>query len=330
MTKEDAIRFAKAFGLLAEAFGEGISSTRTKVYFRALGDLDIAQVERAIDMVVRDCKFFPKPAELREMIEGSQDDRAQQAWIALKKIAPRFANWPSLYCEDPATAQAILATFGSWLACAEFLNTCSAEMEASKQKEFLRNYRTESRRPSEHQSRYLPGQFEIANRENLPFWKNKWRANGLSDYRLQVVRLAANCEYKAFMMPCPIESGQLSRESRLQLETGEGIIEVSLPAGKPPLQLPSSNMPKQLAGEVANDREMTGQNEVPSSEEVRAAIRSASQAIRSTPGLSEEQFEERVKVLKCQAAAIEKELTAPVEEETNTYQARGTARAEDE
>src|SRR5262249_16791788 len=206
-------------------------------------------------------------AELRELVEGSGDDRAQQAWISLTKITARLGNWPSLFCEDVSTAQAVVDIFGSWIACAEFLHVCSPQMEASKQKEFLRAYRIATRRSIPSDSRYLPGQSEVSNREALPFWNDRWRGNGLSDYQLQVVRLAVEGTYNVFRMPCSIESGQLSPASISQLERGEAVVEMLRPAGRSKLQLTSGG-PKQLTGEAAD-------NEIPMPNEVRGVINSA-------------------------------------------------------
>src|SRR5262249_32937387 len=119
----DVQRFGKMMAVLQAVFDKVLRPEAQDACFSVLEDLPIEAVERAGELALKSCKFFPKPAELRELAEGSFEDRSQLALSSLDKIAARFGDWCSLYTEDAATAQAIVDTFGSWLLCAEFLHT---------------------------------------------------------------------------------------------------------------------------------------------------------------------------------------------------------------
>jgi hypothetical protein len=67
MTDADRPQFAHLMAVLAETFDATISTVRVEAYFRALGDLDWAVVERAGLALLKQARRFPLPAEMREM-----------------------------------------------------------------------------------------------------------------------------------------------------------------------------------------------------------------------------------------------------------------------
>jgi hypothetical protein len=66
MTAGDHPAFAELLALLGETFQEPISEARCAAYFDALRDLPLAAVQAAVREALRDCRFFPRPVELRE------------------------------------------------------------------------------------------------------------------------------------------------------------------------------------------------------------------------------------------------------------------------
>ena len=121
MTKQDREGFATLMLGIGETYGESVSDVRIEVYFAALADLDLADVRQAATVLVRTQKFFPRPSELREAVNGSQDDRAELAWMKLlvlvrrigyvgtdgKGAAPDFDG-------DLALKRAALELYGGW------------------------------------------------------------------------------------------------------------------------------------------------------------------------------------------------------------------------
>jgi hypothetical protein len=164
MTGGDETKFGKLMVVLGETFGETLSGPRIRAYFEALADLDFTLVERAAKVHLASGRFFPKPAELREPIEGSKDDAAAGAW-ELVQIAFRKAGiWDSVCFDDRYIGTAILRAWGGWPECAKALHTMPEPMIAAKRKEFLVAYKLALR--EERQTEYLPGYHEINNRIN--------------------------------------------------------------------------------------------------------------------------------------------------------------------
>jgi hypothetical protein len=138
MTEADKGQFAALCTALAEAFGGQMSAIKLELYWRALDDLPYADISRAASAWMRSGKFFPRPADLREILEGRAEDRAASAYAALWTAARTIDGYASLVVEDGALAFALEATFRSWPAfCGLDL---SPEMWAAKRKEFMAAY----------------------------------------------------------------------------------------------------------------------------------------------------------------------------------------------
>lgn len=123
MIDHDRESFAALLLGLGETYGESVSPARMEIYFAALSDLDLDEIRAAANVHVRMSKFFPRPAELREAIQGAADDRADLAWMAVLRLVRRIGyyskptdrDWP-----DEATRRAALEMFGGWQAlCAK-------------------------------------------------------------------------------------------------------------------------------------------------------------------------------------------------------------------
>ena len=95
MTAADSKAFAAILHGLGEIYGESVSPLRAELYFRALDDLSLEDVKRAANLHTRRCKFFPKPAELREAVAGPVEDRAELAWSEVRALVRRY-GWPGV------------------------------------------------------------------------------------------------------------------------------------------------------------------------------------------------------------------------------------------
>jgi hypothetical protein len=123
----DRIVFAKALFVLGETFNEPVSETRAEAYFTALADLPIGDVITATRRVVAEGRFFPRPVELREMVEGRLDDRAELAWSTVLRLVRRY-GYPGIdgrggapEFPDEASKRAALELYGGWVALCEKL-----------------------------------------------------------------------------------------------------------------------------------------------------------------------------------------------------------------
>lgn len=120
MTELDREPFAKGLWTLAETFNEPMSDTKAEAYFNALSEFDITAVNVAMHHALRHSKFFPRPAELREHIEGTVDDGAEKAWAAVLKEIRRvgYVGVPAL---EPRALRAVRELWGSWQRLCETL-----------------------------------------------------------------------------------------------------------------------------------------------------------------------------------------------------------------
>lgn len=162
MKTADLGAFSTALGVLGEVFNEQVSEARADAYFDALRDHSIEALAAACQTAVRRCKFFPRPAELREFIEGSTEDRAALAWAAVMRAVVEVGCYESVDFGDRAIHGAIEA-MGGWAAEAWQLERLDAKDLGFKEAEFRRLYRALSQRPERGPAR-LVGIHEAENR----------------------------------------------------------------------------------------------------------------------------------------------------------------------
>lgn len=121
MNQHDQETFAALMLGLGETYGENVSEARLEIYFQALRDMPLDAIRKAANLHVQSSKFFPRPAELREAINGNSDDAAELAWAWLVKEVRRVGwvgrpTWP-----DEATKRAAMQLYGSWSGVCETL-----------------------------------------------------------------------------------------------------------------------------------------------------------------------------------------------------------------
>ncbi len=156
MTHDDRPGFRAAMVGMSETFTAPISEARLELYWWALEDMTWEGVSRAFNAWLKEGQRFPVPAQLRELVTGTTEDRAASAWAALFEAAKRIDAYRSLFVEDGAIAFAFDATFKTWPAfCGLDL---SPEMWAAKRKEFTALYRAGVQR--ECGPRLLIGHFD--------------------------------------------------------------------------------------------------------------------------------------------------------------------------
>lgn len=131
MTDADKPAFATMMVATGELFNRAMSETMLEMAFNALADLPLADVQRAVTAHVRTRSFFPTPAEIRQAISGSPEDRAELAWAAVVRLVrshgwanpPKADEWP-----DEATRCAAMELYGGWVALCENLPAAGPEM----------------------------------------------------------------------------------------------------------------------------------------------------------------------------------------------------------
>ena len=73
-------QFKQTLAGMAEIYGREVSATMAKIYWDSLTEFTDEQVDAAFTQAINTIKFFPKPAELRELIVGKSGERALEAW----------------------------------------------------------------------------------------------------------------------------------------------------------------------------------------------------------------------------------------------------------
>ncbi len=115
MTKHDFKPFTAELALLAEVFKEELSSTRIEGYFVALDNLSFSQVRDSMRAAARTHRrFFPTPAELRDLAQGSPEECAELAWVrAFQAFRNGVGGYRPIDFGDPIMHAAIEA-IGGW------------------------------------------------------------------------------------------------------------------------------------------------------------------------------------------------------------------------
>jgi hypothetical protein len=147
MTDADRPRFAELFVALAETFNEALSEVRLEIYFRALSELTIAQLQAAIVDATRTLKFFPKPSELIALAQGHDSSDEDLAWMAvLRQVREVGSHRPPTF-NDPAIMAAIEGAFTSWKRLCERLplegpNTSCSRSSSRRSTRFIASAQT--------------------------------------------------------------------------------------------------------------------------------------------------------------------------------------------
>jgi hypothetical protein len=122
---------------LAAAFRETLTSPSLAIYLESLSDLSDNQLALAVGRAIRELKFFPRVAELRELAgvlsaEQQRDAEMRAAWDILTKYVGKYvgnsvegnygpqygsygpSQWPARYPELPQRILDCIRRSGGW------------------------------------------------------------------------------------------------------------------------------------------------------------------------------------------------------------------------
>lgn len=130
----------------------------TEAYWQALRDLPIEAVETAARRAMGECRFFPKPAELRELAGGQTPAlRAAEAFSHARKAISAHGRNRSVDFDDPIIPAVIRALRGTWLG---WCNSHSEDLDTFLQRDFVRLYVEYAKSPPEKDmTRVLLGEY---------------------------------------------------------------------------------------------------------------------------------------------------------------------------
>ena len=156
---KDRERFKNALIALGAIHKEGISELQATVYWEALKDYEDDIVHDALAKGTKyHWRFFPKPPEIVQLIEGNTDDKVLMAWEMLGRAIENVGHSSSIKFSDPVI-HSIIDLWGGWI------KVCNMDARDFKfmRKDFNSLYRIYSQRDG-HPA-YLIGEHEMNNRQ---------------------------------------------------------------------------------------------------------------------------------------------------------------------
>lgn len=110
MTEKDISIFThellNTFDILGER-GKVLSERAIDIYFDTLREYPIDLVINGIKQCNKTCKFFPRPADIIEKIDGTEDEIIDQAFILTKKTLDKIGYHNSIMFKDKKIAHTI-------------------------------------------------------------------------------------------------------------------------------------------------------------------------------------------------------------------------------
>ena len=103
-SEQDRADFAARLTMLAETLNEPMTAARIAGYVVALEDIEPECIVCGLEEAMRECKFFPKPVELRDLGQASKKWRRMQEakWAQIAERRPRYLPRPELTPEQLA------------------------------------------------------------------------------------------------------------------------------------------------------------------------------------------------------------------------------------
>jgi hypothetical protein len=153
----DEIKFKEYLATLCELHDRTMSKLLTDLYWKVLEPFSDEECEEAFKLIIYDSKFFPKPADFREVILGKKANKATEAWLEVLGAVSKIGNYQSVKFDNPVI-HSVINAMGGWP------QLCMMEKtdEKWKQKEFERLYEIISARNGKHPE-YLVGTHEQEN-----------------------------------------------------------------------------------------------------------------------------------------------------------------------
>lgn len=173
-TKTDERAFLEVLFALGEVYETPVSTIRGEMFMRLVEDLPFEAVKAAAAEHGRRSPFFPKPGDLRVLVEGNLDDRAELGWLAMIREVRRVGYTGKPTWTDPIAQRAAEGLFGSWRRLCESLPADGPELLGYR-KQFVALYAATARQA---QQGVLPPSRDEA-RERLDGLKRELQARGL-------------------------------------------------------------------------------------------------------------------------------------------------------
>ncbi len=158
----------KTFGALmmgiGALYGKTISRDLSKIYWQTLEIFEMEDVTRAFNAHINNPdfgQFFPKPADIVRLIEGSGETKALSAWTKVEKAIHQVGAYESVVFDD-ALIHAVLEDMGGWVKLCRMTN----EQMPFAALEFQKRYMGFVLKHPNRYPSHLCGIFETENTKN--------------------------------------------------------------------------------------------------------------------------------------------------------------------
>ena len=160
MKNKNKKEFLKFMAVLSVTFDKEITEMLSEIYWNVLKEMDIKSFIYACSMAVKTLKFFPKPIELLEIINGSPQDKSLMALLKVEKAISNHGYYYSVEFDDPLIHLTV-ENMGGWM------QICCITIDDWKyrKQEFINIYNSLSKRPVSENIPKLTGFFEQDNRD---------------------------------------------------------------------------------------------------------------------------------------------------------------------
>lgn len=197
MILKDMKRFAVCMASLGESVDKIAGKLKVEVYFRALSDFNIEQIEKAAWEIIETRKYssFPQVAEIREAIVGNLEDKAILALHELEQAVAKHGFYSTVIFSDKVIHLCVEA-LGGWE------TVCNMPQEEWKwsRKEFLKLYQAFTRALQEGKQIKIPERL-------VGFIEQQNEFNGYRDKIPQPVYIAGDGDVTAL----PNRQGKLKK-----------------------------------------------------------------------------------------------------------------------
>jgi hypothetical protein len=153
----DKIKFKELITALCELHDKKLSQTLADIYWESLKQFTDEQCIKVFKELILTSRFFPKPVDFIEILNGKKQDQATIAWIEVLGAVKSIGNYQSVKFSNPAI-HSVINAMGGW----PQLCLMESKEEKWKQKEFERLYDVINSRDGKHPE-YLPGTHEMEN-----------------------------------------------------------------------------------------------------------------------------------------------------------------------
>lgn len=157
MNEKDEVRFLELFTGLCEVKNKKFSQVLLSVYFEALKEYSIEDVEKSIGNSIKLGKYpvIPQPVELIEYITGGSESLEDKAIVQASRVlnaVRQIGGYSSVCFDDPITNAVIKQAFSGW---GKLCNDLIEQDEKWFLKDFAKIYQTYSRNNIRHNGRLI-------------------------------------------------------------------------------------------------------------------------------------------------------------------------------